>query len=248
MNCADSCEKRIQMTLCWCSPCSVWLAVCCTCHTFRCTHSRVNHKLWLKLRVDRESLYRARAWWTWSKPGWLYWVLSTQNLLCNSKFVHLALCYRPQDTIPHLIRSMPRRCQACMQAREGHTNYWVPFWVAAMKFELNGLVCCIFFSFSLWFSGCLWIQSSVGWYFFLSIKRCGILSFLTHYPVHISIDIQHDIFPHWDLMCFQSVPLIFLSSVYKSPLLLDLLVINAIKSHNIGPIIYKSQILLKDFC
>jgi hypothetical protein len=30
----------------------------------------------------------------------------------------------------------------------------------------------------------------------ISIKRCGILSFLTHYPVHISIDIQHDIFPH----------------------------------------------------
>ncbi len=50
-----------------------------------------------------------------------------------------------------------------------------------------------------------------------SIKRCGILSFLTHYPVHISIDIliQHDIFPHWDLMCFQSVPLIFLRSVYS---------------------------------
>ncbi len=47
----------------------------------------------------------------------------------------------------------------------------------------------------------------------ISIKRCGILSFLTHYPVHISIDIQHDIFPHWDLMCFQSVPLIFLSCV-----------------------------------
>ncbi len=31
------------------------------------------------------------------------------------------------------------RCQACIQARGGHTNYWVPFWVAAMKFQQNGL-------------------------------------------------------------------------------------------------------------
>ncbi len=77
---------------------------------------------------------------------------------------------------------------------------------------------------------------------FISIKRCGILSFLTHYPVHISIDIQHDIL--FFLLCFQSLPLIFLSSVYKSPQLLDLLVINAIKSHNIGLIIYKSQKLI----
>ncbi len=60
----------------------------------------------------------------------------------------------PQDTIRRLIRSMPRRCQACTQARGGHTNYWVPFWVAAMKFKQNGLACCIIFS--LWFSGCLW--------------------------------------------------------------------------------------------
>lgn len=29
----------------------------------------------------------------------------------------------PQDTIRRLIRSMPRRCQACVQARGGHTNY-----------------------------------------------------------------------------------------------------------------------------
>ena len=29
----------------------------------------------------------------------------------------------PQDTIRRLIRSMPRRCQACIQARGGHTNY-----------------------------------------------------------------------------------------------------------------------------
>ncbi|MBN3291941.1 TCB2 transposase, partial [Polypterus senegalus] len=29
----------------------------------------------------------------------------------------------PQDTIRRLIRSMPRRCQACIQARGGHTRY-----------------------------------------------------------------------------------------------------------------------------
>ncbi len=29
------------------------------CHTSRCTHSRVNHKLWIKPWVDRERLYQA---------------------------------------------------------------------------------------------------------------------------------------------------------------------------------------------
>ncbi len=66
----------------------------------------------------------------------------------------------PLDTIHRLIRSMPRRCQACIQACGGHTN-WVRFWVAAMKFQHNVLACCIIFS--LWFLECLWIQPSVGW-------------------------------------------------------------------------------------
>ncbi len=90
----------------------------------------------------------------------------------------------PQDTIRRLIRSMPRRCQVCIQARGGHTNYWVPFWVAAMKFQQNGLACCIIFS--LWFFG-VSLNSALCWLIILiSIKWCGILSFLTHYPVHIS--------------------------------------------------------------
>ncbi len=42
--------------------------VCCTCHTFRCTHSRVNHKHWFKLWVDREHLYRA----LWVLAQWYY--------------------------------------------------------------------------------------------------------------------------------------------------------------------------------
>lgn len=33
----------------------------------------------------------------------------------------------PQDTIRRLIRSMPRHCQACIQARGGHTRYWKAF-------------------------------------------------------------------------------------------------------------------------
>ncbi len=69
----------------------------------------------------------------------------------------------PQETFRRLIRSMPRRCQVCIQTRGGHTNYWVPFWVAAMKFHQNGLACCIIFS--LRFSGCHWIHPSVGWSF-----------------------------------------------------------------------------------
>ncbi len=66
-----------------------------------------------------------------------------------------------QDTIRRLFRSMLRHCQECTQARGGNTNYWVPFWVAAVTFQQNGLACCIIFS--LWFSGGLGIQPSVGW-------------------------------------------------------------------------------------
>ncbi len=118
----------------------------------------------------------------------------------------------PQETFRRLIRRMPRRCQVCIQARGGHTNYWVPFWVAAMKFQQNGLACCFIFSTLIF--GVSLNSSLCRLIIFISIKRCGILSSLTHYPVHISIDIQDDIFPHWDLMWFQSVPLIFLNSVF----------------------------------
>ncbi len=40
-----------------------------------------------------------------------------------------------QDTIHRLIRSMSRQCQARIRACRGHTNYWVPFWVAAKKID-----------------------------------------------------------------------------------------------------------------
>ncbi len=46
-------------------------------------------------------------------------------------------------------------------------------------------------------------------FIFISIKQCGILSFLTHYPVHICKYIHHDIFPQWGLMSFQSIPYFF---------------------------------------
>lgn len=35
----------------------------------------------------------------------------------------------------------------------------------------------------------------------ISIKWCGTLSFLTHYLVHIGIDVQHDLFPI-EIKCF----------------------------------------------
>ncbi len=98
-----------------------------------------------------------------------------------------------QDTIRCLIRSMLRHCQECTQARGGNTNYWVPFWVAAMTFQQNGLACCIIFS--LWFSGGSLNSALCRLIILISIKRCGLLSFLTNYPVHISIDVQHDISP-----------------------------------------------------
>jgi hypothetical protein len=35
----------------------------------------------------------------------------------------------PQETIHHLIRSMPRRCREVIRARGGHTHYWASFWL-----------------------------------------------------------------------------------------------------------------------
>lgn len=61
--------------------------------------------------------------------------------------------------------------QACIQACGGHTNYWVPFWVAAVKSLKTGLTCCIFF---YWFF----------FYFdFQGLSECGILPNLTYYLV-----------------------------------------------------------------
>lgn len=49
--------------------------------------------------------------------------------------------------------------------------------------------------------------------FLISLKWCGILSFLTHYAVHIRVDIQHNFFAV-DIWCVFSFTLIFLSSAY----------------------------------
>lgn len=49
------------------------------------------------------------------------------------------------DIIHCLIRSMPRHCWECIQAQEGHTHYWVAFWVAMIKFTKVGSACdCTF--------------------------------------------------------------------------------------------------------
>ncbi len=50
---------------------------------------------------------------------------------------------KQQDTAHCLIRSMPWRFQACIQARGEHTNYWVPISVAERTFILNVLCFCI---------------------------------------------------------------------------------------------------------
>lgn len=107
-------------------------------------------------------------------------------------------------------RSPPGHHLSWIRARGGHANYRTSFWVAAneiwakrtslphhfsplvFRVSLNSAICRLMI--------------------FFSIKRCGILSLLTHDPVHI----RKDLFSHWDLMCFQSVPLIFLSSVLFS--------------------------------
>lgn len=59
---------------------------------------------------------------------------------------------------PFLPFVVSRRNQACIQAHEGHKNYWVPLWVTATKSLQNSLSCCIIYS--------LWIQSSQGWSFY----------------------------------------------------------------------------------
>lgn len=94
----------------------------------------------------------------------------------------------PQDTIRRLIRSMPRRCQACIQARGGHTRYWKAFWVAEIKFckKWTSLP-HLHFTLILW---CLHNWALCRLKTFISIKRLGILLFLRHCPVVICIDIQ----------------------------------------------------------
>lgn len=59
--------------------------------------------------------------------------------------------------------------------------------------------------FSLRFLGWCWLIR------FICIKWCAVFSFLTH----ISNDIWPYLIPHWDLICFLSVPIIFLSSVHQ---------------------------------
>lgn len=95
----------------------------------------------------------------------------------------------------------------------GHPNYRIPFWATAMKIQQTGLSRHIFF-----FTLIFWVSLNSAPFkliVFISIKGCGIFSLLTHHPVHISTDTQHDFFPHWDLMCFHIVPLIILSSVFR---------------------------------
>lgn len=74
----------------------------------------------------------------------------------------------PQDTICHLIRSMLRYCQACIQA----FFYFFIFYISVLP--LNSALCRMII--------------------FISIKQFGILSFLNHYPVHTSIDTHYDFF------------------------------------------------------
>ena len=52
----------------------------------------------------------------------------------------------PLDTIYQLSRSMPRGYRECIQARGGHTHYWVTLWVAVMKFtQVGSAVISIFY-------------------------------------------------------------------------------------------------------
>lgn len=46
-----------------------------------------------------------------------------------------------QDTIRRLIRSMPKHCWECIQARGGHIHYWVTLRVAVILFMLVGVAC-----------------------------------------------------------------------------------------------------------
>lgn len=87
---------------------------------------------------------------------------------------------------PFVISLEAQHCQACIQAHGDHTNYRVLFWVAAMKFQ------------NFQFHQTMWhplIPNTL--------------------PSPYQQEISSMIFPHWDLMCFfQSIPLIFLSSVH----------------------------------
>ena len=46
----------------------------------------------------------------------------------------------PQDNLRRLVRSMRRRCQACVQANGGHTRYWV-LWLWTLDLVIQMLKC-----------------------------------------------------------------------------------------------------------
>lgn len=60
----------------------------------------------IKPWVEWEWLWRALwARWTWSKSGWICIVLSSLNLIRNSKFVQLVSCNGPLACLTHISNS-----------------------------------------------------------------------------------------------------------------------------------------------
>ncbi len=105
----------------------------------------------------------------------------------------------PQNTIRWFIRSMPWHYQSCIQAR---LPYKLLSTILSCFSEISAKWTSLLHNFFTLISGVYLNSALCSLIIVISIKRCGILSFLTHCPVHHSIDIQHAIIPHWDLMYF----------------------------------------------
>lgn len=80
-----------------------------------------------------------------------------------------------------------------------------------MKLEPNGIAYCSVFS--LWFSVCIWIQPVSSILIIYFQKTIESFSF-QHITQFASVLISSMIFSVWEPLCFQCVPLIFLSSIY----------------------------------
>ena len=116
------------------------------------------------------------------------------------------------DTIHHLIRSMPRRCRECIQARGGHTRSWRRIHELLWWNSLQVGSACDY-NFTLIF-GVILNPALNGLMILVPIHCSCLILFSTNYTMYINEDFQLYYLVHQGLICGLSVPLIFLSSVY----------------------------------
>lgn len=121
-------------------------------------------RFWRSCAVASFSITGLGQWWSGEAYSWRDAQTSTGSPtlpwlplgIMMKSFHPLWSGRRPPRIISHLITHI--LMLSGMHIHWSHANYRVPFWVAPMKFQLNGLACCVI----LWlsFSGCHFHQTA----------------------------------------------------------------------------------------